>query len=72
MKEWRVLVSLEYEWRTLRLYRNIMYLLIKMGFHLSSPVLCLLSKKLDKHGVIVSEMKHRYENQTGKTVVFYY
>lgn len=72
MKEWRILVSLEYEWRIFRLYRNITNWFIRRGLKLYSPVLCALSKKMDKHGVLVSEMKYLYENQTGKIIVFYY
>lgn len=72
MKEWRVLVSLEYEWRIFRIYRKITNWFIGKGFKLSSRILCALSKKMDKHGVLVSEMKHVYENQTGKIIVFYY
>lgn len=72
MKDWRVLVGLEYEWRLFRFYRKIMNFAIKRGVKLTSPVLCILSKKMDKHGVLVSQLKHSYEIQTGKIVVFYY
>jgi len=71
MDDWRVLVGLEYEWRTFRLYCNINWF-IRRGMKLSSPILCLLSKKSEKHGLLVSKKKNLYENQTGKVIVFYY
>jgi len=72
MREWRVLVGLEYEWRIFRIYSKLIHWFIKKKLKLTSPILCLLSKKIDKHGISVSEMKHLYENKTGKIVVFYY
>jgi hypothetical protein len=71
MKTWKILVCLEVEWRILRYYRRLMNLLIKRRLHLSSPPLCFLSKKMDKHGILISSLKMRYENMTGKIVVFY-
>ena len=71
MKEWKVLVILEYEWRVFRLYRKFMILLVKQGIKLSSPLLCYLSNRLDKHGVLLSAGKDNYERMTGKVIVFY-
>lgn len=71
MKEWRVLVLLEYEWRAFRLYRKIINLFVKWGMRLSSPVLCFFSKRLDKHDILITKLKRLYENQTGKIIVFY-
>ena len=71
MKEWRVLVLLEYEWRAFRLYRKLINGLVKRGMNLSSPVLCFFSKRLDKHNILISRLKRFYENQTGKIIVFY-
>lgn len=72
MKDWRVLIGLEYEWRLFRFYRKRINRKIQKGATLTSPVLCKLSKKMDKHGILVSQLKRSYENQTGKIVVFYY
>lgn len=71
MEDWRVLVSLEYEYRAFRLYRNIIYWLIKKGVRLSSPVLCYLNRKLDRHAIMIPGLKRLYEQQTGRIVVFY-
>lgn len=71
MKEWRVLVLLEYEWRAFRLYRKFINCLVKKGMALTSPVLCFLSKRLDKHDILITRLKTFYENRTGKIIVFY-
>ncbi len=71
MKEWRVLVSLEYEWRTFRLYRKVINWLIKRGMSLSSPILCYINRRLDIHAVLLPELKTLYESQTGKIIIFY-
>jgi len=71
MKEWRVLVSLEYEWRAFRLYRKAVNWLVGRGFRLSSPFLCLVNRKLDNHALLVHGLKKMFEEQTGKVVVFY-
>lgn len=71
MKEWRALVLLEYEWRTFRCYRKLLNRLVKKGMRLSSPVLCFLNKRLDKHGVRLIGLKEDYESRTGKVLVFY-
>jgi hypothetical protein len=71
MKEWKVLAHLEYEWRAFRLYRKIINWLVKMKIKLTSPVLCFLSRQLDKHDLLVSNLKHLYERRTGEIVVFY-
>jgi hypothetical protein len=71
MKEWKVLVLLEYEWRVFRLYRKFVNFLVKKGMRLTSPILCILQNKSDKHGVILTKLKCLYEKQTGKKIVFY-
>ncbi len=71
MKEWRVLINLEYEWRVFRSYHKVINWLVKRHMSLSSPVLCFLNKKLDYHAMLIPGLKARYEKQTGKIVVFY-
>lgn len=71
MKEWRALVLLEYEWRTFRYYRKLLNRLVKKGMSLSSPILCYLNKRMDKHGVKLFGLKEGYESRTGKVLVFY-
>lgn len=71
MNKWKVLLLLEYEWRIFRFYRKVLNWLIKRGVRLSSPTLCLVGKKLDKHSTLVSELKHLYEHQTGEIIVFF-
>lgn len=71
MREWKVLAQLEYEWRAFRLYRKFINWLVKIKMKLTSPVLCFLVKQLDKHHIILSDLKHLYETKTGKIIVFY-
>lgn len=71
MKDWRVLVSLEYEWRAFRLYRKAVNWLVKRGMRLSSPILCAIKRKMDNHAILLPELKALYEKQTGRKVVFY-
>ena len=71
MKEWRVLVNLEYEWRIFRFYGNVLNWFVKNGMKLSSPVLCFLNRKLDKHCLSITDRKNIFEKQTGEVIVFY-
>jgi hypothetical protein len=71
MKRWRVLVSLELEWRVFRFYNCIITSLVNRGVKLSSPILCFLSKRMDKHIIKVYSRKNLFEKQSGKIVVFY-
>lgn len=66
-----MLILLEYEWRLFRLYRKIVIWLIKKKIKLTSPLLCFLTKRLDKHGIIISELKYIFETHTGIKLVFY-
>lgn len=71
MKDWRVLVSLEYEYRAFRFYRRFMHLLVKRGVRLTSPILCYVSRRLEAHAILIPGLTDLYEHETGKTVVFY-
>jgi hypothetical protein len=71
MKKWKLLVLLEYEWRVFRLYRKLINWLVRKKFKLTSPVLCFLVKRLDKHGILISKLKYIFETQTGIKLVFY-
>lgn len=71
MKRWRVLVSLEMEWRVFRFYNRIITVLVNRGIKLSSPILCFLSKRMDKHIMLIYSKKSVFEKQSGKIVVFY-
>ena len=71
MKRWRLLVSLEVEWRVFRFYNNIITLLVHRGVKLSSPILCFLSKRMDKHVIQIHSKKNLFEKQSGQIVVFY-
>ena len=71
MKEWKVLVILEYEWRVFRSYCKLLNWLVKQGMKLSSPILCFLNQRIDKHSLLVSAWKSDYEKLTGKIIVFY-
>ncbi|MHB8132070.1 MAG: hypothetical protein ACYDEX_24170 [Mobilitalea sp.] len=71
MKDSRTLMHLEYEWRLFRNYSIFINWLVKRKIKLSSPILCMLKKKLEKHGFSVTKLKALYEEQTGQVVVFY-
>ncbi len=71
MKRWSVLVSLELEWRVFRFYNRIITVLVNRGIKLSSPILCFLSKRVDKHILQIYSKKIIFEKQSGKIVVFY-
>jgi hypothetical protein len=71
MKPWRLVVSLEVEWRVFRFYNSIITSLVNRGVKLTSPILCFLSKRMDKHILLVQTKKTLFEKQSGKTVVFY-
>lgn len=72
MKEWKILLSLEYEWRLFRMYRKIMNRMICKGISLSSPLLCLIKRKFDKHSDTLFDLQHYYEKQTGHIIVYYH
>ncbi len=71
MKGRRLLVSLEVEWRVFRFYNRIINFLVTKGVKLSSPILCFLSSRMDKHVMKVYTSKLLFEKQSGKIVVFY-
>jgi hypothetical protein len=71
MKEWKLLVLLEYKWRVFRLHQKILYWLVENNMKLTSPILCFLAKRLDKYGILISRLKYIFETQTGVKLVFY-
>jgi hypothetical protein len=71
MRVWRVLLLLEYEWRVFRIYRKFVNWLVKRGMKLSSPVLCKIKRRLDKHDINLVELKRIYEKQTGQVIIYY-
>lgn len=71
MKNWRVLLTIEYEWRVFRIYRKVINRLIKKRMKLSSPILCGLNRRLSQHSIMVTKMKDLYEKQTGHVILFY-
>jgi len=71
MNEWKLLLLLEYKWRVFRLYRKLLNYLLRKKVSLTSPLLCFITKKLDKNGMMISQLKYSYEMQTGVKLVFY-
>jgi hypothetical protein len=71
MKEWRILLSLEFEWRMFRFYRRLVNWLVKRGVRLSSPVLCRINNSLDNFGVSLARHRIRYEAITGEIIQYY-
>ncbi len=71
MKEWRILLVLEYEWRLFRVHRKLINWLVGKGMKLNSAVLCFINRSLDNHVVILSENRQRYEQITGQIIQYY-
>jgi hypothetical protein len=71
MKEWRILLSLEFEWRMFRFYRKLVNWLVRRGLKLSSPILCLVNNNLDNYGVSLARHRRSYENMTGEIIQYY-
>jgi hypothetical protein len=71
MKIWRTLLLLEYEWKVFRIYRKFINWLVGKGMRLSSPVLCKIKSRLDKHYIVLIKLQNRYEKQTGQAISYY-
>lgn len=71
MKEWRLLLSLEIDWRMFKLHRKLINWLVKRGMKLSSRVLCLVNRGLDSYGVSLARNRRYYENMTGEIIHYY-
>ena len=71
MKAWRILLLLEFNWRMFKLHRKLVHWLVKKGTKLSSPVLCLLNRRLDRFGVSLAKNGRTYEKITGETIRYY-
>lgn len=65
------LLQLEYEWRAVRIYRKIVNWLVKKRINLSSPLLCMVKGKMDKHYFILYDAQKFYELRTGQTIRYY-
>lgn len=70
-KEWEVLLHLEYEWRLFRYYRKLLHYLVKRKMRLSSPILCFIQKRMDKHSIRLMVTQRLYEQKTGVKIVYY-
>ncbi len=71
MKEWRILLSLEFDWRMFKLHRKLINWLVGRGMKLSSPVLCLVNRGLDNFGVSLARNRRYYETITGEIIQYY-
>lgn len=71
MKEWRILLILEFEWRVFRIHRKLLHWLIGNGMKLNSPILCSINRSLDNHVVILTQNRERYEQLTGQIIQYY-
>ena len=71
MREWRILLSLEFEWKMFKLNRKLINWLVKRGIKLSSPVLCMVNRSLDYYGVSLARHRNMYENMTGEIIQYY-
>ncbi len=71
MKEWKILLSLEFDWRMFKFYRRLVNWLVRRGIRLSSPILCLVNNGLDNYGVSLARLRSYYENMTGEIIQYY-
>ncbi len=71
MREWRILLVLELEWRMSRIQRKLINWLVGKGIKLNSKILCLINRSLDNRLVILTENSHRYEQITGQIIQYY-
>lgn len=71
MEQWRILLSLEFEWRMFKFYRKLVNWLVRRGIRLSSPILCLINNKLDNYGVLLARHRSSYESMTGEIIQYY-
>jgi len=71
MKNWVILLSLEYEWRVFRYYRKLINWLVKKGIKLSSPLVCKINKIVDRHCALLTKKEKLYEKMTGIVIAYY-
>ncbi|MDF2484137.1 MAG: hypothetical protein K0R46_305 [Herbinix sp.] len=71
MKEWRILLLLEFEWRMFRVFRRLINWLVKKGMRLSSPILCMINRSLDYYGAALARQGNLYESITGEIIRYY-
>ncbi|MGF7142574.1 hypothetical protein HNQ56_000992 [Anaerotaenia torta] len=71
MKEWRILLFLEFDWRMFKFYRKLVNWLVKKGMKLSSPILCMINQGLDYCGVEMVRKQRIYERLTGQVIRYY-
>lgn len=71
MREWRILLLLEFQWRMFKVHRRMINWLVGKGMKLSSPVLCMINRRLDNCGVSMARQRNRYESITGEVIKYY-
>lgn len=71
MKEWRILLLLEIEWRMFKVHRRLINWLVRRGMKLSSPILCRINRSLDYYGVSMARQRKQYESVTGEIIRYY-
>ncbi len=71
MKELKLLLLLEFEWRMFRVQRKVINWLVGKGFKLSSRILCFINHSLDNYMVALAENRHQYEQITGQIIQYY-
>lgn len=71
MKELKLLLLLEIEWRIFRIQRKLINWLVGKGFKLNSKILCFINDSLDNYVVALAENRHQYEQITGQIIQYY-
>ena len=71
MKEWRMLLLLEFEWRVFRIYRKLINWMVHRKIRLTSPILCMVNNWLDNSVVQLTRNRLAYEQITGQIIRYY-
>ncbi len=71
MKEWKILLVMEFEWRIFRVQRKLINWLVGKGLKLNSTILCFVNRSLDKHVVALTKNRFLYEQSTGQIIQYY-
>ncbi len=71
MKEWKILLVMEVEWRIFRIQRKLINWLVGKGVKLNSTILCFINRSLDNHMVALTENRLEYEQITGQIIQYY-
>lgn len=71
MKEQKIIMQMEYKWRTLRVLRKILYCMLKFKAGYTSRGVCFISQCISNYYVDLVELQQKYEECTGHKIKYY-